>query len=170
MTKPLVISDAHYEAIGRVVVTWARLESHMIRALEAVLQIHFADAAAVFWHMPYQERRARLINLVYLEHTDKNNLVRREFDELIKRMDRAVDVRNIAAHCVWFRGKEAGALKPFVIRVKGADFKYTGRGIEEIEFTAERLRKEAEKIARLAEDFKDFFAAKFKARFVHKGG
>ncbi len=66
MTKEIAITDDHYKAIGEVVVTWARLENHTVRALQALLTIDFNSALAVFWHMQYKERRNRLVNLVYL--------------------------------------------------------------------------------------------------------
>ncbi len=170
MTKEIAITDDHYKAIGEVVVTWARLENHTVRALQALLTIDFNSALAVFWHMQYKERRNRLVNLVYLRYKDKNNRVRKEFDTLIKRMDFAYGIRNEMAHCVWFRGKEHNSIKPFIVQAKGADLQYTGRSrsLRSVEYTAERIHKEAEKISRLAEDFKDFFSRHLKARFVHK--
>jgi hypothetical protein len=168
MAKEIAITDDHYKAIGEVVVTWARLENHTVRALQALLQTDFNSALAVFWHMQYRERRNRLANLVYLRYTDKNNRVRQEFDTLIKRMDVAYGIRNEMAHSVWFRGKELKSIKPFIVQAKGTDLQYTGRSLRSVEYTAERIHKEAEKISRLAEDFKDFFSKHLKARFVHK--
>lgn len=168
MSSEPILTAKHYEAIGEVIVTWARLESHMIRVLQALLKAHFADAVAVFWHMQYRERKNRLVNLVYLNHEDKNDPIRKEFDTLMKRMDSAYDARNVAAHSVWFKGRAPDAIKPLIIQAKGADLRWTGRGLPPTEYTAVRLHKEAEKISRLAEDFKDFFSTHFNARFVHK--
>jgi hypothetical protein len=44
----------------------------------------------------------------------------------------------------------------------------TGRGLPKEQLTPQRFRQEAEKIDRLAEDFKHFFSAHFGATFTHE--
>jgi len=163
------IFAAHFTGIGRIIVAWARLELHVIRALEAILKIQRADALVVFWHMAHKERAARLSSLFYLDHDDKNDPIRREFETIIKRMETAHLVRNMIAHGVWFKGSGPKSIKPFVLQARGSDVKFTGKGLTPEEFIPERLTKEAEKIDRLAADFREFFRVHYKARFVSKG-
>lgn len=168
MQKDNPILPAHYAGIGEVIVSWARLESHVITALEFVLKIHKSDALVVFWHMAHKERIARLSSLFYMDHADKNDPIRKEFDTIMKRVEAAYYIRNLAGHSTWFKGSTPRSIKPFVVSAKGTDVKWTGRGLPPEEFTPERFTKEAQKIDRLAADFREFFIAQYKAKFVYK--
>jgi hypothetical protein len=163
------IIAAHYVGIGKVIVAWARLEAHLITALEAVLKLRKADALVVFWHMAHKERAARLSSLFYLDHGDKNDPIRKEFETLTKRMEVAYAIRNMVAHGVWFKGSIPKSIKPFVLQARGTDVKFTGKGLNPEEFLPERLVKEAQKVDRLAADFREFFRAHYKTKFVYKG-
>lgn len=118
--------------------------------------------------MSFKERKARLMNLVYLEHGDPNKNPRKEFDTIIKRLETAEEIRNICAHCVWFKGTTPLSIMPLRVKVGGAPIKVTGSGLPEEYFTPQRFHNEAQKIDRLSEDFKDFFASNYGATFPHK--
>jgi len=157
MPLPEIITAAHKQGIGEVVATWALLETQIIKILQNVLDTEISKAAIIFWHMSHKERMIRLQALVYNSVPNANDPIRREFDTLYKRIDTAYQMRNAVAHSLWTKGKEAAAISPFIFQAKG-DIKFTGRGIPEVEFTPERLNKEAQKIDRLFLDIRDFFS------------
>ena len=157
------LSQEHYEAIGRVAVQWARVELSTITALEALLQTDKANAIVTFWHMGYNDRRDRLVSLVDLTEPDAG--VAREFSTLITRLDTAYQIRNTMAHSTWVQGDTPGTITPLVIRAKGGPVKIGGHNLKEEQYTAKRIKGEAEKIQRLLEDFREFFRTRFGAVF-----
>jgi hypothetical protein len=78
------------------------------------------EIIGLFWHTDYQHRRDRLINLILLWHEKKYLGIKPELETLIKRMNFAYDVRNMAAHCTWQKGKRPTSIKPLIIKFRGA--------------------------------------------------
>jgi hypothetical protein len=101
MKSARLITPEHLQGIGEIIVVWARLEAHMLRALRALLKIKWSNALSLFWHTDYQHRRDRIINLVYIRYRQKDAAPRREFDTIVKRLDAAHKIRNIVAHTIW---------------------------------------------------------------------
>jgi hypothetical protein len=148
MRKPAnPIRVSHYAGMGKIIVAWARVEAHVITALESMLKIRRADALVIFWHMPHKERVARFGSLLSMDHNDKNGPIRKEFDTLVRRIEAAYAVRNTVAHGL---------------------VKFTGKGLAPDEFTPQRFESEAKKIDRLGADFREFFKTNYKAKFVYK--
>ena len=162
------IRAAHYAGMGKIIVAWARLEAHVITALGSMLKIRRADALIVFWHMSHKERIARLGSLFSMDHSDKNDPIRKEFDTLIRRIEAGYGVRNTVAHGVWSKGQAAKSIKPFEIQARGSEVKFTGKGLAPDEFTPQRFENEAKKIDRLGADFRQFFRTHYNTDFVRK--
>lgn len=126
------------------------------------------EALLVYWQMGYRERAIVLQGLVYAKYPDKNQKEHQCFDTLAKRLETACLMRNLAAHSIWFPGLKPDEMSPFDFDARGAKIKVSGRGPKRSSYSGEVLHKEALKIDRLAEDFKDFFTSNFAVRFIHK--
>ncbi|MEQ1523265.1 MAG: hypothetical protein ABL936_18520, partial [Aestuariivirga sp.] len=135
MVKAVKLTVKHYKGIGQVVAEWAKIEYLMVRALETLLETTPSKAAAIFWHMPFKERKARIVNLIYLAQEDENDPFRRDFEALSRRLDVAESIRNIVAHSVWRSGAKKGVLMPLIILAKGGLLKISGFNLKEHEFT-----------------------------------
>jgi hypothetical protein len=168
MAKPAKLTAKHYKGIGEVVYEWAKLEYMTVRALATLLDTGLVNSVAVFWHMSFKERKARLTNLICVVQEDENSAIRKDFDTLGKRLDTAESIRNTVAHSVWKTNGKKGVIIPIVISVKGGPMKITGRNIKDDEFTSERLKGEAAKIRRLFEDFKHFFKTYYPDTFLNE--
>jgi hypothetical protein len=159
------LTPEHHEGIGHVVTTWARLEADMIRAFEGLLGLKLRDVIVLFWHMGFGDRRDRLSTLVEIR-LGNDETARRQFKQLIKRLEEAYDVRNVVAHSLLRRGGARGVIKPTHIRVRRGTFKVSGLGdFLAQEFTVERFHEEAAKIASLDTEFRKFFRTRFGAIF-----
>jgi len=137
----------------------------MLRALAALLDKRIADIVALFWHTDFNHRRDRLLNLLILNEK-KYEEVKTELDTLIKRLNLAYEMRNIAAHCTWRKGRKPDSISPVIIKFKGSYPKMAEQGLPVREYTAEILISEAKKIQRLSADFCAFFMANFGAEFA----
>jgi hypothetical protein len=115
MPSPKFVSKEHKTAIGELVVIWAQLELHVIKGLSRQLNAGIARTAIVFWHMSHKERMTRLATLFYLDHPDKNSVIRKEFDTLLRRIALAYDIRNMLVHSIWEEGTIAKSIKPFFV-------------------------------------------------------
>jgi hypothetical protein len=165
------ITSAHYQGLGEIVATWARLESHMFRTFEGLLDISLMQAIAVFWEMPFSARVERIKGLITLRWRMKGDARRKEFEKLIEEIEGLYFIRNLAAHSVWKKGGTVNSIVPLFINAKRGKIKTTHPQFPELEdreFTPERLRKEAEKIYDAAERFKRFVSIHFKIQFMHQ--
>ena len=161
------LTQEHYQGIGEVVVVWAKLEAHIVKALRSLSRMTLKEALVVYWQMGHRERVTVLRGLMYAKHPDKGNKLRKEFDTLCGRLELGYSVRNIAAHSIWFPGLSPGEISPFDFDAKGSILKMTGREAKRKSYKGEHFHKEALAIDRLAEDFKHFFSANFGIRFIH---
>ncbi len=162
------LTPDHYRSIGEIVVVWAKLEAHLFQALRKMTRLTMQEALLVYWQMGYRERATVLQGLVYAKYPDKNHKQHQCFDTLVRRLETAYVMRNVAAHSIWFAGLTADEMSPFDFDARGAKPKVSGRGPKRLSYSAEALHKEALKTDRLAEDFKDFFASHFAVKFIHK--
>ena len=164
MAKETALSAEHYQGIGEIVVAWARIETHLVRILRSLTRVSFKEALIVYWQMQYRERLTVLERLVFQIHPDPDNKVRQEFQTLIKRLNTAYGIRNLAGHSVWLSGKAPDSITPLAIGLTGEITPLKQRK----DFTAAKLHAEALVIARLGEDIKQHFSANFRVRFIHK--
>lgn len=171
---PRIITPRHYQGIGEIVVTWSRLESHIFKTFEAILKISTMQSLAIFWELGFIGRMDRLDALVALRWRAPKDTRRIEFEGLSDEIRDFYFVRNIAAHSVWRKGSSPEAIRPLYINTKrGIIPKTTHKRFKELEdrdFTAERLHKEALKVYDLAERFKLFSRVHFGAKFLHEDG
>lgn len=170
MPPPRIITPKHYQGIGEVVVTWARLETHLLQTLRALLGLTLNQTYVLFWEMGFSERSTRLKMLVKLKFRSEANPVRKEFEGLMKEIDNAYALRNIPAHSTWHAGATPNTITPFYLKTKKGRIRTTKDRLktpEEREFSPERFRAEAIKIADLAERFKEFSTLHFGAEFLH---
>jgi len=163
---PKNLSPEHYQGIGEIIVVWAKLEAHVVRALRSLTRMTFKEALVVYWQMGHRERVNVLRGLVYSKYPDKNDPLSKGFDVLVTRLDLAYAMRNIAAHSIWFIGLLPGEISPFDFDAKS--LKVSGRGAKRKSFKPMHFHKEALTIDRLAEDFKHFFSLHFRVSFIHK--
>ena len=165
MPKP--ISPEHYQSVGEIVVVWAKLEAHLFQALRNVSRLKMREGLIVFWQMGYRERMTVLQGLVLARYPDKNDKNRQCFETLAKRLEAACVLRNVTAHSIWLPGLKEDEVSPFDFDFRSSQAKVTGRGPKRLSYSPAALHKEALKIDRLAEDFKDFFTQAFRVRFLH---
>ena len=168
-----IITPKHYQSIGEIIVTWARLESHMLQTFRALLGLSKQQTLAVFWEMQFRNRLTRLRTLSSIRFKGKDPSQQKEFTALLNEIDSAYFVRVLAAHAVWHKGKTRGSITPLFLNAKGNCLKRTHPQFQELrdrDFTAARLHKEALKAQRLAERFKKFSADNFGAQFLHTKG
>ena len=163
---PMNLLPEHYQGIGEVVVVWAKLEAHVVRALRSLTRMTFKEALIVYWQMGHRERVAVLRGLVCAKYADKNAPLRKAFDSLTTRLESAYSVRNTAAHSIWFPGLQPDEISPFDFDAKG--LKVSGRDKNRKSFKSAYFHKEALGIDRLAEDFKHFFSTHFRVSFIHQ--
>ena len=161
------LTQEHYQGIGKVIVVWARVEAHIVKALRALTRMSFKEALVVYWQMGHRERVTVLRGLVYAKHPDKNDKLRKDFDVLAARLEAAYSFRNTAAHSIWFPGLKPDEISPFDFDAKGSNLKLTGRESKRISLSSEKFHKEAQVVDRLAEDLKHFFSSHFGVRFIH---
>lgn len=153
------LTDAHYLGIGRIASAWASLESLLMFAVGALLEIEMDRTTIMFWHMGYNDRRDRLVSLAQYR-LDLDDESRKEFDCLITRMNAAYRIRNTIVHSVWNKSDQPDAITPFIMIARGK-LKVSGLTMPKEHFTASRLYEEAEKIQRLGQDFHQFATAYF---------
>lgn len=163
MAKELLTPE-HYQGLGEVCVAWARIETHLFRALRTISRLSFKESLIVFWQMQYRERMSVLEGFIKERHSENSDAVRTEFETLKRRLTTAYGIRNIAAHSVWMAGKEFGSITPFPINTDGVITPVKSKK----EFTAKKLHVEAMTITHLGEDLKKYFSDHFSVSFVHK--
>jgi hypothetical protein len=167
MQTEQIISPQHYEGIGKVIVAWARLEAHMLQSIRAILGLSATQVFVIFWQMGYRDRsqKLRMIAKTKLSSIDK-----KEFEALLKEMDKAYGIRNIVAHFVWHSGSIANAITPLDIKIGNGKIRTTKdrhKTPRERDFTSVRFQEEAAKISDLADRFKTFSIHHFGAEFLH---
>jgi hypothetical protein len=170
MSSKRIITPRHYQGIGEVIVTWARLETHLLQTLRALLGLTLNQAYVLFWEMGFSERSTRLRMLVKIKFRSKDDPIRNAFERLMNEIDDAYALRNIPAHSVWHGGTTPNAIVPLHIRTKKGRIRTTKDRLptpKEREFSPERFRAEAIKISDLAARFKEFSTLHFGAEFLH---
>lgn len=170
MPQKRIITPKHYQGIGEIVATWARLESHMLQTFRALLDLSATQTLAIFWEMQFRNRLARLRTLAALKFRAKDDPRREEFASLMKEIESAYFIRNLAAHCIWHKGKSPKAITPLFVNAKNGKIRTTHPQFQELkdrDFSPKRFREEAVKIADLAERFKEFSSLHFGAKFLH---
>jgi hypothetical protein len=164
MRRKEIVTAAHARWIGRVAVEWAKVETAIIPALEAMMSTDRGSAMIVFWHMNANERMTRLRALFSAQFTNRKQEA--AFNDLWKRLEIARDVRNTIIHSIWRSGKRAGSIASQSIKARGNKIKVGGFDYEEAEFTVQELKAEAFKLRNLNRDFRSFFRRVFKAKYT----
>jgi hypothetical protein len=74
-------------------------------------------------------------------------------------MDDAYEFRNLVAHATWGKGAGKATIRPFEMKAKRGELKFTGHGLKHQDFSSTWLENEAQKTSRLQSDFLQFFSA-----------
>jgi len=150
------ITPAHYHGIGFVAVNWAAAETLVMFCLSSLLETDELEMMAVFWHMGFNDRRDRLVNLVVMKDLLPEAEMK-EFDCLITRLNAAYLVRNVVVHSVWSKSDKPNSITPHTAVLRGGKKpKVSGVTMQDEHFTPERLVDEGSKTARLAVDLAIF--------------
>ena len=173
MASDRLVSADHYRGIGEVAATWARLEAHMFRALQALTGLSRLAAMALFWDMQFRQRLSRMQVLAAIRWGSEADLRRVELEQLVNRMETSCFIRNIVVHSFWRRGRTPNSIRPFYINARGTGMPHnTNRKhfptLQDRDFTPERLHTEALTIYQLAEDLKLFVSRHLGVKFLHE--
>ncbi|WP_340110196.1 hypothetical protein [Pikeienuella sp. HZG-20] len=150
----LIISDAHFEAWGRIIYFYAALETRLKIAIAALADITILDA--VILTEPYS---AMALRNVATSLTKKRNLPAADAERLLNIIDEHQNyskLRNAIAHDWWTTGDRPASLRPAHLTIHGGKARGTGYGEGEPDFILEDFGRAADELLSAGERLRAF--------------
>lgn len=144
------LTDEHALAFGRVIASWAYLETCIGRGIDAALSVKMDHEFMIPSQLEYPKKRDLVRMLL---PTDD------ELENILKEADRLNTIRRYVAHSIWVNGRKPKHIKPVGFKGRGNPT-YIGLGHNEKEWSAEELNSEAAKMIELGNLFLDELDAK----------
>jgi hypothetical protein len=136
------LTRAHLTSIGMVVSYWAFLEDLMGLAVGALLcgNARHVERQIVAAQMDYRHRRDALMAFCDIL---PEGAAKQELADIMRGIETHAKIRDLAAHTIWTKGRQRGAVKPLTFRARGGSVKLRGHLHNEPNHTAASFEQAA---------------------------
>jgi len=149
--KSSPLTPDHFAAFGAIIHHFARHEYLMQCIVSALIEVPLVPVSILTVELGYRARRETLLSLMRAKPLPKKQLER--IETFLSILDKRNGLRNAIAHNVWKSGTQAGSIRPVGISVRGGEARFKGLAEGEDEYTADKLRRTANELARSYDKF-----------------
>jgi hypothetical protein len=146
-------SDAHLLAFGRIIHNFASVETGIKLILSGILDAHI-DAAFIAFQ-PYSATDLRNVAKSVAKERLKPELAE-QFCCIVGDWFASNGLRNVIAHSRWTDGARPDGIKPRRLSIREGRADWIGEDLQERDYTAADLEREAEKLNAINERCKKF--------------
>jgi hypothetical protein len=119
--------------------------------MSALVDVPLVQVSIMTVELAYRARRETLLSLMKAKPLPKRQLER--IGTFLSVLDKRNGLRNAIAHQVWKSGKRSGSIRPVGISVRGGEVTFKGLLEGEDDYTADKLRRIANELARSYDKF-----------------
>ena len=147
------MTRGHYTGFGKIVNLTSQIDGLLDGIVVAMTHAEYPTFLPILTFLTPKDKRDYIVAMATVSTFP--NFATKGLIDLMERTKGAFSLRNTIAHCVWKKGRRAGAIKPLILSARGA-LKVLGIDHNEKEWTAPQLADEAGKIHQLGLDIATF--------------